>query len=225
MPRVTTVAHARKPPGSCGKCGVDIPVGAPYRHWSFRYGGKRIRCMAPACSPRNSDLTQSKYAEVWAAVESAEDTIGAWTGTDGAPGDLDEVIEALREAAEAGRDVASEYESAADAMEQNGGSAGEESRERASALESWADTVEGFSFDEPPEAGCDTCDSTGKIDCPDADNDNHDATCTRANCDGMFTCGVCDGMPDEHYDADAVAEWEDAVREEAMSALNEGFEA
>ncbi len=74
MPRVNTVQKARKPQ-RCGSCRKEIKPGEGYRHWSFRYGGKHVRCMDYACRPRQSDLTQSKMATVYAAIEGVEDFI------------------------------------------------------------------------------------------------------------------------------------------------------
>lgn len=50
--KLHTVKSARKPQGKCGKCGTAIEVGDGYRWWQGRYTGKRVRCMAGACTPR-----------------------------------------------------------------------------------------------------------------------------------------------------------------------------
>ena len=46
---------------------------------------------------------------------------------------------------------------------------------------------------ECPYYDCDVCDGTGRIDCIDADNDDHeDYNCPRCD-DGTFACVDCDG--------------------------------
>ncbi len=163
MARVEEVAHARKSPGACGRCGVEIkgrevvdgrPVpGDPYRHASpgFR-GPKLVRCMKFECRFRASDLTTSKMASVYAAQESAHDSLdelleGDWT-------DTDEVQSILSSMADEVRDVGQEYTDAADAM----GAAGEEMTEKADAIDSYADDLENITFDDPPEEDGDDAD-------------------------------------------------------------------
>lgn len=105
MPRVNTVKKARKSPGACGKCSKPIKAGAPYIHWKFRYGGKRIRC-STCPRPRQSELTNSdKLSRVYAAGEAVGDAIDAFRK------DLDEegLRSALESAAEELREVAEEY--------------------------------------------------------------------------------------------------------------------
>lgn len=65
MPRVNSVKHARKSPGTCCKCSTKIKKREPYLWWKFRFGGKYIRCSKPECYPRASDLTQSAF---WGAI-------------------------------------------------------------------------------------------------------------------------------------------------------------
>jgi len=75
MPRVNAVNKCRKSPGVCGKCGVKIDVGQPYKYWAFMVGGrggpKHIRCGKPECAPKPADLTQSEF---WSAVYSLQET-------------------------------------------------------------------------------------------------------------------------------------------------------
>lgn len=146
MAKVEEVKAARKDQGPCGRCGVEIKRGDPYRHASpgFR-GPKLIRCMEYACRFRPSDLTTSKMAQVYASQEAAHDALDALV--DGDFTDLDEVTSILATMAEEVRDVAQEYTDAADAM----GPAGEEMTEKADAIESYADDLEGVTFDDPPE--------------------------------------------------------------------------
>lgn len=129
MPRVHT--RRRHPSGrgrdiSCGRCGKQIENGANYRYWTFRYGGKRIRCDRPECAPRPGDLTQSKMGEVY----NAQHDLGQLS-------DPSDVREALAAMAETVRDIASEYQQAAEHFGQSG-----ENQERYEALDSWADELD-----------------------------------------------------------------------------------
>lgn len=85
MPRINRVKKARKDQGRRGKCGTELTAGKPYRWIKFRYGGKRVRCVATECRFRNSDLTQSdKLSDWWLALEDIEDAIQeARDGADG----------------------------------------------------------------------------------------------------------------------------------------------
>lgn len=60
MARVTYVKRCRKAQ-VCDRCGAGVNVGEPYRHWAFRYGPTRKRCMKPECNPRPQDLTQNDF--------------------------------------------------------------------------------------------------------------------------------------------------------------------
>lgn len=149
MARVTQVNAARKDQGRCSRCGDPIPKGAAYQHASpgFR-GSKIVRCLKFECRFRTSDLTTSHLAQVYAAVEGAEDDLAALENPDDVEGILEPVIEAAREVAEM-------YEEAAEAM----GEAGYESQERADSLNAYADELEGLDVD----ADCAECDGTGDL--------------------------------------------------------------
>jgi hypothetical protein len=131
MPQGKMVKKAQKPQGQCGRCGDELPVGAPYRYWKFRYGGKRKRCMKPGCAPRGSELTQAKWGDALAAIEDARTMVNEYAG-------IADMMGALEMAAEEIRNVAEEYAEAAEAM----GGAGEQNEERADQLEAAADDLE-----------------------------------------------------------------------------------
>ena len=141
MPRVTTVLKARKSPGECGKCGVEIKPGAAYRWWKFRYGGKRVRCMV-CPGPRASELTNNdKLSQCYAAGEALDDALRAF--------ERDYDLDALRGAAEdAGSEVRAAgeaYRESADNIESGFGHETEQSQEfaqKADNLESKADEIE-----------------------------------------------------------------------------------
>jgi hypothetical protein len=139
MARIEHVKRARKSPGSCGKCSVDIQPGEPYYSIAFRYGGKRVRCAKPECRFRRSDTTQSKMSTVYAAQETAEELLAKWDGKD--PEALATIVS---DAAEAVREVAGEYQAVGD-EHPNLASANEE---RVSELESLADELEGFEVED-----------------------------------------------------------------------------
>ncbi len=110
----------------CVKCTDRINPGEKYYEWSFRYGGTR-RQHASHGAPRPSQLTQSKMATVYEAIEAAEDC----------QEDLGSFADAIEQIVEVANEVASEYR---DAAEQFGGAG--ENAERADELESWVEGLE-----------------------------------------------------------------------------------
>jgi len=123
----------------CGRCGRKIEPGEQYFSWSFRYGGTRTNCADHR--PRPSELTQSKMAEVYAAIEGAEDTLESAET-------VAEMREAIESVAEQVQQTAEEYREADEAF---GGMGATESAERADELESWASDLEYYDPDEPDE--------------------------------------------------------------------------
>lgn len=146
MPKVTIVEKARKAPGSCGRCGSKIEPGQPYKHWSFRYGGKHIRCTKSECAPRASDLTSNdKLSTLYAAGENFDDSVVDWDGEDG-----DDLKSMLQEYADEVRSVAEMYEESAQNIEdgfQHETSQSEEQRGYAEELNSFADDIEAIQYD------------------------------------------------------------------------------
>lgn len=157
--RRQTVADKSQPlpPERCGKCGKDILPGSPYKWVEVKrtYGGVRyVRCAA--CPTwRQSELTSSKMAGVYAMQEEF-DVSGCQNA--------DELTEAATEAAQAVRDVAEEYREAATNIEEGFGhpvAASEELNEKADELEAWADEIEGWQPDDAPE--CPVCHGEGTV--------------------------------------------------------------
>ncbi len=144
MPRVYTyrtrarTKHKDQGFYTCSKCGQDILPGQSRYEWSFRYGGT-YRRHVDCGYPRQSELTQSKMGEVYAAQEAVEDLFGGWT-------DVSELESALQEAADTVDSVASEYDDAA----QNFGGQGENA-DRASELQSYASDLQRVSLPEREE--------------------------------------------------------------------------
>jgi hypothetical protein len=157
-----TMADKTKPlPNrNCGKCGVEIKVGDPYKHISPRsgpYGGRTLyRCAA--CPSWHvweySSSLSARLAEISfnfsEAIDSAESE--------------DDVQTALGEAAEAVREIAQEKGESADNIEsgfQHETEQSQELRDISEQLDSWADEIENATipdFPEPEEAECEFCD-------------------------------------------------------------------
>lgn len=144
MPRVydkrANVGAKKK---TCGKCNKEIKPGDRYYTWSFRYGGTYLRHVS--CGhPRQSELTQSKLSGVYAAQEDGQAAIDEWDGEEAS-----DIAQALNDAAEAAREVATEYEDGIqnmpDSLQQ--GSVAEEMQEKADAINAWADELESAASD------------------------------------------------------------------------------
>jgi hypothetical protein len=138
---------------ACEKCGAAIVKGDQYRtvQQGFR-GRKMVRCTAVACQFKRSEYTSSKMAGVYAATEQAHEEIDALTETDLASVN-DDLAAILSIAADAWREVASEYEEAADAM---GDGFGDQTREKAEQINDAADSLEGetVEVEEPGDCDC-----------------------------------------------------------------------
>lgn len=141
MPRVTTVAKARKSPGECGKCGSKIKKGHGYRWWKFRYGGRRVRCMESACSPKPSDLTQSEfYGNLYGIQEDVDAAIEAFRAGGGASelaGALNDAAERLREL---GQECQDKFDNMPDGLQQ--GDTGQLLEQRVEGCEEKADELD-----------------------------------------------------------------------------------
>lgn len=125
MPRVHT-KKARKDYPNAG-----IKKGDTYFSWSFRYGGKH-KSLTP---PRPSQLTQSKMSAALAAGETLEDSIKSATT-------LQDLVDALNQAAEEIKAVAEEYEDSLGNMPTQEGGVAEAMQEKIDGLTEWADSLE-----------------------------------------------------------------------------------
>lgn len=136
MPRVLTQKAGKDYPDQ------GIKKGEKYYKWSFRYGGTH----KSKTYPRASQLTQSKYSDVYAAQENVSDVCAA---NDCA---LQDIIDACRDAADQIRTVGEEYLEADEAMggHQSGSNyeRSEYCEQGASDYEELADTFEGIEFGE-----------------------------------------------------------------------------
>ena len=146
---IHTVQKSRKAQGACHVCREPIPEGSAY-NWSqaSRFAPK-IKWHAGCPQPRPSALEgNDKRARVMAATEEAHDRLDEIAEGEPAETTADDIIAVLNDCAEAIREVASEYEEAAEAM----GAAGEENTERAGTLNEAADNIEAADIEERPEA-------------------------------------------------------------------------
>lgn len=121
----------------CGRvgCGQQILPGESYFYWEPRYGPKHVRCYRH--SPRRSEVTTSKMAEVYAAVEEAEDWAGQNDGIE--VQDYEDQMGTVMSVVE---EKKGEYEEAA---EQFGGAG--ENADRADELDQFYSELESVDFD------------------------------------------------------------------------------
>jgi hypothetical protein len=223
MPRVNTQTRStRGRVRRCGRigCGREIQPGEKYYSFSFRYGGTQVRCIDHY--PKQSELTQSKLSELYAAVESAEDDM---TNAD----TVEDIVVAVQGVEEVARELAEEYQEAAEPF----GGAGENA-ERAEALESYADELSNFSPEEADEeVDCEACEGTGEIegDCPVCNgegsvykDDAGEGGVECQNCEGqgtlMVRCETCEGQGTLD-NSEALTDAIEAAREDAQTLLNE----
>lgn len=143
--RVNQVQHARKAQGRCSRCGDDIAVGDPYRHWKSRYGPRLVRCMRPECSPRPSELiTNEELSRLTAAQEDATAAILAASDDDLAEDFVEDLRSALEDAASEAEEVAESYREKQSNIEDGFGHETEQSaefEEKADQVDSWADEL------------------------------------------------------------------------------------
>lgn len=179
----------------CGKCGEPIEKGQSYRWFKvgFRSRTKYIRCWKSGCTPKQSEMTTSKMAGVYAAIEDATANLEALRGSH--EEDTSSIKSELESAAQSIREVADEYREAAEASP-TGLVFGEDLNERADAVEAGADEIENWDAEE---------------DEPDLDN----AYCDDRHLDAIRTeCEDCIAGVEE-----AKSKWWDDQIESAIDAM------
>jgi len=155
------------PNRKCGKCGVEIKVGDPYKHTSPKsgpYGGRTLyRCEScpnwqvwEYSSSMSARLAQIQH-EAWETFDNttfeSQDDVTSW---------LEDVASQVRELAE-------EKEEGAQNIEDGFGhetQMSEELRETAEQLSQWADDIEGADVPDYPEVeevDCEQCDGAGQV--------------------------------------------------------------
>lgn len=139
MPRVNSAMKNRAGKKiKCGRCGKEIKPGDKYFYFTFRYGGKHIRCAEHY--PRPSELTQSKMSGVYAAVEGVEDTIAEVRA---GKSNIEDLAGALESAADDVDSVKDEYQEGLDNMPDGLRDAAYETEDKINELESFAETLRG----------------------------------------------------------------------------------
>lgn len=193
---------------TCDKCRREIAKGEQYRHFKvgFRYGRKQVRCMRAECSPRQSEMTNSKMSGVYAAIESAEDTLASLRAGD-PEDDTSSITEAVHGAAEGIEEVADEYREANDASP-TGYVFGEDLNERADELSDAASQLESFDCSED-EADFGSCDLEEHLDLEDREEGGSDEIVERGDVEQCESC------------REIKRTWWDAMLDEAESALGE----
>jgi hypothetical protein len=205
MPRVhTQIKNRRGRTVTCTSCRREIQPGEKYYKWSFRYGGTYTSCAEHP--PRQSQLTQSKMSDVYAAIENAEDGLPNCES-------VVEVVGLIEEVASAVRDVAEEYREAAEPF----GGAGENA-ERADELEGFADELESFSPDEEDEEADQIEEAKDKIrEEMKADGFTED---DEAEWTSVFEARWQEWLDEQGDDAPEEGQALEAAREEAQELLN-----
>jgi hypothetical protein len=210
-----TVADKDKPlPNeTCGKCGVEIKPGDPYKHISPKsgpYGGRRLVRCAACPTWQIWDYSSSMNARTQQMAYNCEQEI------EGAE-DVDSVKSALSSMAEEIRSLAEEKRESAQNIEDGFGHETEKSQELndiADQLDSWADEVEEADVPETDEYKCTTCDGEGTEACDNCDGS--DKECESCSGTGQMQCTECEAEED-YVDLDA---WRSAVQDD-VSIINE----
>lgn len=138
--KIWVVKRAQKDQGKCGHCGITLPPGVPYRHFTvgFRSRSKNVRCMKVECSPTRAERESSKLAEIYAAIDDA-----SFDGCETTEG----IKSVLEQVAEVARGLSEEYAEAS--VNQNTGAVfNVEAEERGQTLEAYADELESWDPDE-----------------------------------------------------------------------------
>ena len=170
MPRVYTQKANKDYPDS------GILKGQVYHQWSFRYGGTH-RALA---YPRPSQLTQSKWSEVYAGQEGIEDAEEASA-----------ILDALTNAIDSISSVADEYEEADEAMGGHQGQNYERAEHLRDCLCSELETVQS-ELEDLIYADCDACGGEGHIDCEGCDGEG-EISCEGCDGEAVVDCIACDG--------------------------------
>lgn len=207
-----------KPNYTCGKCGVEIKPGDPYK-WikpkSGPYGGRlMVRC-AKCPTWQVWDYSSSLSANIARIEHDASEAIMSAGTVEDAEAARDDAAQAIRDLAEQKREAASNIEGGFG----HATSQSEELEQMADDLESWADDVEGVDLDDLSEFPCDNC-TDGQTECSacagtgkeDESDDENAEDCADCDGNGEVECDFCDG---EGHDLEAAREsWDQALADE-----------
>lgn len=212
--RITKVQKSLKP-GTCEKCKADLPKGSGYLWFKvgFRSRTKRVRCLEPACYPKDSERESSLLAEVYAARESAEESLASAS-------DADEMKDIVNEYAEAVREVASQYEEAM--TDDQGNVFNTTAEERYEALTQAADDIESAADDiDDEKIDCTACEGDGTVQCETCEGEG--SLLPNGETDPV-DCEDCAGSGEIDCEADDCEDGQvpdlDAMREKAQEALD-----
>lgn len=136
----------------CGRCGTKIAAGMKYRSWSFRYGGKHVRCMEPHCSPRASELTQSKASGMHELNERMEEILNPknheWTVE--SLGSLIDDIDSVKDDADSLRDeIQDGFDNMGEGLQQS--DAGQSAESRIEALDTYIQELDSAIYEQRSE--------------------------------------------------------------------------
>jgi len=142
MPKINHVAKAQKDQGTCGKCGVEIRKGDPYRWLKIKFGGRKIRCTHGDCDFKASDKTNSEFLS---QVYDLNDRVSELTNIT----DLDELVSEIENLVEEYNSLADDCEEKLNNMPEGlqQGSTGEMLQERADGCRECADSLDGTDRD------------------------------------------------------------------------------
>lgn len=192
--RVTTVNAARKPV-TCGKCQTKIQKGTGYSWAKSRYGPKMIRCLSFKCRFRPSDLSSAKTALIEDAIEDAQEAIELAE-------DYESIKQALDDVSGVAEEVGQEYQDASDAWA--GGQGRDEWTEKADACQEFASELQGWEY------SGNTDEEEIKQEARDEEDDTPEQGETEEECE-------------ERIEANAQAKWEEelqAMKDEALDVLS-----
>lgn len=124
---------------SCNRCDKPIIAGQAYYEWKHNHAPVSRRHQEHG-APKQSELCTGKMSGVYAATEALEEAITSARNSNDASG----LEDALNECASSVREVGEEYSSNIDNMPESlqNGSTAEDMREKADALEAFADALE-----------------------------------------------------------------------------------
>ncbi len=177
---------------ACNRCSEPIKVGEKYYEWKHNHAPVSRRHVQHG-APKQSELCTGKMSGVYAATEALEEAITSARNSNDASG----LEDALNECASSVREVGDEYSSNIDNMPESlqNGSTAEDMREKAEALEAFAEALENAAQEIDLE-GCDEEE-------PEVMEDHTDACAMQAIIDekGEADSDTCDCGYEEKFEA------------------------
>lgn len=187
MPRVHEMKSQGRAEGGtmrCVSCPTPIVKGEEYYQWSIKAtrGGTTYRQHKAHGYPKQSQLTNSKLSEAYAAIETAQTDLAAASTKQ----EIEDVLQACADGIDGVRD---EYQNSLDNMPDGlqTGTTGQEIQEKIDALEEFSSNLTSVDLDDDEyeeaakEAGRTVDESTGEIDTSDLEPDNLEDNRSRAD--------------------------------------------